>query len=193
MFNPITIPFGAVMLYNVVKLKSGVTTGDGTLQLPFVWWQLGPIPADGGAETAQFRATIPCTAGLSIANDDYGVRWSSLGVSGPTGAAVSFDVLTPTITVEITRTPGTIVVSDTIHFTATTHTDGTPLSYEWDFGDGVTVGGVITTSHIYTQSNAYTVVFTATDTCGYEEASSIEIKVDKAWYRIYLPLVLRQY
>lgn len=28
MFNPITIPFGAVMLYNVVKLKPGVTTGD---------------------------------------------------------------------------------------------------------------------------------------------------------------------
>jgi hypothetical protein len=28
MFNPITIPFGAVMLYNVVKLKPGITTGD---------------------------------------------------------------------------------------------------------------------------------------------------------------------
>ncbi len=28
MFNPITIPFGAVMLHNVVKLKPGVTTED---------------------------------------------------------------------------------------------------------------------------------------------------------------------
>ncbi len=28
MFNPITIPFGAVMLYNVVKLKPGITTSD---------------------------------------------------------------------------------------------------------------------------------------------------------------------
>jgi hypothetical protein len=28
MFNPITIPFGAVMLYNVVKLKPGVSTDD---------------------------------------------------------------------------------------------------------------------------------------------------------------------
>ena len=28
MFNPITIPFGAVMLYNVVKLKPGITTND---------------------------------------------------------------------------------------------------------------------------------------------------------------------
>ena len=28
MFNPITIPFGAVMLHNVVKLKPGVTTKD---------------------------------------------------------------------------------------------------------------------------------------------------------------------
>ena len=28
MFNPITIPFGCVMLNNVVKLKPGVTTED---------------------------------------------------------------------------------------------------------------------------------------------------------------------
>ncbi len=28
MFNPITIPFGAVMLHNVVRLKPGVTTED---------------------------------------------------------------------------------------------------------------------------------------------------------------------
>ena len=28
MFNPITIPFGAAMLYNVVKLKPGVSTDD---------------------------------------------------------------------------------------------------------------------------------------------------------------------
>lgn len=28
MFDPITIPFGSVMLYNVVKLKPGVTTED---------------------------------------------------------------------------------------------------------------------------------------------------------------------
>ncbi len=28
MFNPITIPFGAVMLHNVIKLKPGVTTED---------------------------------------------------------------------------------------------------------------------------------------------------------------------
>lgn len=28
MFNPITIPFGAVMLHNVVKLKPGVTAED---------------------------------------------------------------------------------------------------------------------------------------------------------------------
>jgi PKD repeat protein len=113
-------------------------------------------------------------------------------VSGPSGAAVSFDVLTPTITVEITRTPGAIVVSDTIHFTATTHADGTPLSYEWSFGDGVALSDAITASHIYTQSDAYTVIFTATDACGYEEANSVELWVGDGEYRIYLPLVLRR-
>jgi hypothetical protein len=33
MFHPITIPFGAVMLFNVVKLKDGVTVEDVELQL----------------------------------------------------------------------------------------------------------------------------------------------------------------
>jgi hypothetical protein len=33
MFHPITIPFGCVMLFNVVKLKEGVTLADVELQL----------------------------------------------------------------------------------------------------------------------------------------------------------------
>lgn len=33
MFEPITIPFGAVMLYNVVKLKEGITSQDVELAL----------------------------------------------------------------------------------------------------------------------------------------------------------------
>ena len=33
MFEPITIPFGAVMLFNVVKLKEGVTSDDVELAL----------------------------------------------------------------------------------------------------------------------------------------------------------------
>jgi hypothetical protein len=33
MFEPITIPFGVVMLYNVIKLKSGVKTEDVELAL----------------------------------------------------------------------------------------------------------------------------------------------------------------
>ena len=33
MFNPLTIPFGCVMLYNVVKLKAGVTEEDVQLKL----------------------------------------------------------------------------------------------------------------------------------------------------------------
>ena len=33
MFNPITIPFGAVMLHNVVKLKPGVTAEDAEMAI----------------------------------------------------------------------------------------------------------------------------------------------------------------
>jgi hypothetical protein len=33
MFNPITIPFGAVMLHNVVKLKPGVSVEDAEMEI----------------------------------------------------------------------------------------------------------------------------------------------------------------
>ena len=33
MFHPITIPFGCVMLFNVVKLKKGVTVEDIEMEL----------------------------------------------------------------------------------------------------------------------------------------------------------------
>jgi PKD repeat protein len=98
-------------------------------------------------------------------------------VSGPAGAALSFDTVSPTITVEITHTLGSIVVSDTVHFTATASSDGTPLSYAWDLGDGTTASGLVA-SHVYTQDGSYTVAFTATDACGYSEVQTATVTVN---------------
>lgn len=145
----------------------------GTAGFPWVGWRLGPI-APGGVVTATFRATLPCMASLDIVNDDYGVRGSDQGVSGPAGDPVSFTVLTPTITASLTHTPGAIVVGDTVYFTATADTDGTPLSYTWDFSAGPVSGG-LTASHTYTRAGAYTVVFTAADTCGYTVAQTATV------------------
>jgi PKD repeat protein len=55
-------------------------------------------------------------------------------------------------------------------------TDGAGLSYEWDLGDGTTGGG-LTVTHTYTQDGTYTIVFTASDTCGYSAVATMTITV----------------
>ncbi|RLB01871.1 MAG: hypothetical protein DRG59_13470, partial [Deltaproteobacteria bacterium] len=148
----------------------------GTLNFGWLWWHFGVITPDGGTATAWFSATLPCTASLSIVNDDYGVRGSEEGVTSPPGDPVSFDVRAPTINAAFTHTPDAIVVNDTVYFTGTASTDGTGLSYTWAFGDGA-AGSGLTGTHAYTQAGSYTVVFTATDTCGYSDVATATITV----------------
>lgn len=48
---------------------------------------------------------------------------------------------------------------------ASSDTEGTIVSYDWDFGDGVTASGVMV-GHIYTSAGTYTVTLTVTDNGG---------------------------
>lgn len=47
-------------------------------------------------------------------------------------------------------------------------TDGTIVSYEWDFGDGTTDSGVIVT-HVYPSPGNYIATLTVTDNAGAED------------------------
>lgn len=163
-------------------LPAGLTydSGDGSYDGADVTWSLPSIAAGGGTATAWFRATLPCAAGQSVVNDTYLVAASDEGVSSPVGAAVSLDTISPTLTAAITHTLGTIVDHQTVYFTATASTDGsTPLSYAWDFGDG-SVGSGLTASHAYTEDGPYTVVFTATDPCGYTAVQKVTLVIEMA-------------
>ena len=52
--------------------------------------------------------------------------------------------------------------------------DGTIVSYQWDFGDGNTDTGMYV-SHIYTDAGTYTAILTVTDDAGAESHDSVEI------------------
>ena len=96
---------------------------------------------------------------------------TSVHYPGGQGASGANDPPTPTFTVS----PGNAVsAGSSVSFDASATTDpqGDAISYEWNFGDGVTVstGSVATTTHTYTASGSYTAVLTATDSHG--EAAS---------------------
>ncbi len=66
-----------------------------------------------------------------------------------------------------TETAGVVYTSETISFNASGSydTDGTIVSYHWDFGDGNTGTGV-SVNHSYPESGTYTVTLTVTDDDG---------------------------
>jgi PKD repeat protein len=119
---------------------------------------------------------LSCAWGGVVNNQYYRVDSSDQGITSTYGAPISFTTGAPNITASITRTLDPIVVSDTVRFTATASTNGTPLSYAWNLGDGATATG-LTTSHAYAQAGAYTIVFTATDTCGYTNVQTTTVTI----------------
>ncbi len=149
---------------------------DGTQVGHSVQWNFAELPAGGGTATGWFSGILTCTPG-AITNWDYAVIASGEGVTSALGVPVTFDIVTPTIHTSLARHPAAIVAGGTVYFTATAETNGTALSYEWDWGDGPVSGG-LTASHVYTHDGAFTVVFTATDGCGYSDAAMVTVTVN---------------
>ena len=144
-----------------------------------VTWNFLNIASGGGTASGWFNAVLPCTLD-TVTNDTYRVVSSDEGVSSSEGTAVSFDTISPTISAGITHTLGTLVEGETVYFTATVSSDGsTPLSYEWDFGDGSGASG-LTASNVYADDGTYTVVFTATDPCDFTAVQTITVVVESA-------------
>jgi uncharacterized repeat protein (TIGR01451 family) len=189
---------GTVVTYTLTVTNSGNTPGsnvvlsdtlpigltfagsDGTLVSGDVIWNFPSIDADGGTVAAWFSATVACSPDRSIVNDRYLVVTSSEGASSSLGVAVSFDTVSPTITANFVQSANSILVSETVYFTGTATTNGTPITNPvWDFGDG-SVGSGLNISHVFTRSNDYTVTFTVTDECGFNAQAngSVHVSLD---------------
>ncbi len=74
--------------------------------------------------------------------------------------------------------PKSIIINENIPFdgSGSTDSDGTIVSYAWDFGYS-TRGSGETTSHIYTAAGTYTVTLTVTDNDGLIGSDTVEITV----------------
>jgi len=148
----------------------------GTLILPWMWWYIDSLAANGGVTTEMFEATLPCAVG-TIVNDDYRVVDSDQGVSSAVGAPVSVDVLAPTLTAGFDQSAVTALVSATLRFTDTSTTNGPAIAaWVWDFDDGHSASGANTT-HTYTTDGVFTVRLTITDTCGYTATTTSVVTI----------------
>ena len=186
---------GSITGTNIVisdTLPAGLTYGggDGSFDGTDITWNLVDIAPDGGTATAWFWAALPCTG--TITNDSYQVVASDQGIDSPPGDAVTFGILPPTIAADFTQSADAILEGEQVVFTATATTNGTALTYAWDFGDGDTGSGA-TVAHTYMLAGNYDVSLTATDTCGYSDVHLVPdaVIVSRTEFLIYLPLIIR--
>lgn len=186
---------GTVVTYTLTVTNTGGLTGTAVLlrdALPagltygggsgfetggLINWTLPSIAPNGGTSTAWFTGTLACTLNTLITNDQYSVIDSGEGITSAAGLPVSFSSITPTVSLTLDRAPAPVVISGSVAFTATASTNGPPLTYAWDFGDGATAAGGLTRSHTYTEVGGYTATITATDGCGWEVVQTAAVTV----------------
>jgi uncharacterized repeat protein (TIGR01451 family) len=159
--------------------------GGGSYDAGLITWTL-PTIGPGSQASAWFTGTLQCTEGAIVNNQYYFVESSDQGVTSTYGAPVSFATLAPTIDVTAQASKTTIRPGQTVYFTATATTDGTPLTYTWKIGNTV-IGTGAHINHGFSNPGSYDVTVTVTDACGYNNTFTITIIIQK--YKIYLPAI----
>ncbi len=154
-----------------------------------VTWTIPILTSGEGAQVA-FTGQLTCQAGLQVVNDAYRVISSVEGVASDWGAPVAFTVISPTITVSFEASSLSVLTGETVSFTGAAATDGTALTYAWDFGGDGTATGV-SASHAFTDPGSYTITLTVTDGCGYMADYSLTVEVVSSTMNVYLPVVMK--
>lgn len=175
-------------IHLVDPLPAGLTYGGGgSFSGGVVSWDIANLYA-GASSVQTFWGTLACTAGAAVVNQDYRVQASDQGISGPSGAPLSLTIAAPTISASAAASAYALDPGQVVTFTASGETDGTALTYTWDFGDGGTAAGASVT-HAFWTPGEHLVTLTATDGCGYEASATVTVTVTSM--NVYLPMVMR--
>ncbi|MFN2110708.1 MAG: PKD domain-containing protein, partial [Anaerolineae bacterium] len=183
---------GGTAIYTLTVSNTGNATDTYTLTTDGAAWPTTLVPqttslAPGEALTVTATVSVPVVVTTSL--DTARVIAAGTGVTATS-------VLTTTLEcvavdgAGFSYTPMQPLTGQMVTFTGTAMTGTLPIAYTWDFGDGGTAVGKVVT-HTFSAGTAilpYTVVMTATNTCGFDETEQV-IRVHP--HQIYLPLVVR--
>jgi len=89
--------------------------------------------------------------------------------------------VSPTVDISANPITGTAPLSVTLDGSGSTDSDGTIVSYAWDFGDD-TQGTGAQTSNTFISPGTYTIALTITDNDGASDSDSITVQVNKQDY-----------
>ena len=161
-------------------------------------WNFG----DGSQPTTEARVTYKYTvagtysASLTVTDNQGATNTTSTPViiTGQTE-----ENLAPTARLTTSVTEGAIPLEVTFDGSTSTDPEDSPLTYNWNFGDGASGQGV-TSTHIYTSPGSFTATLTVTDDIGAtssttttinaeEETTELqielgEVEIDHNWMRV---------
>ncbi|MFK7893005.1 MAG: PKD domain-containing protein [Granulosicoccus sp.] len=135
-------------------------------------WDFGDGNTDTGAivsHTYQTGGTF--TATLTVTDDDGETDSASTAIE-----VVQAPNVAPNAAFSTSPATGHAPLVTTLDASASSDSDGSIVSYFWNFGDGGTASGELT-SHTYAVAGSYLVVLTVTDSDGAEGTSSSTLTV----------------
>lgn len=110
----------------------------------------------------------------------YPVQFTATNEAGEASQSITVSVVEPpqpANIVSINADPNPVDEGEPVSFSANAQGDS-PISYEWDFGDGMTGSGE-SPSHTYDEAGTYTVELTASNEAG-ESSQTLTMTVERA-------------
>jgi PKD repeat protein len=155
--------------------SAGSTDTDGTI-VSYAW-NFGDTNTSTEANPLHtYAAEGVYAVTLTVTDDDGATKVANVTVTVTTAPPVN---VAPTAEAAATPTSGQAPLDVDFDSAGSLDTDGTIVSYEWDFGDTNTGTGA-TAEHTYTAAGTYTATLTVTDDDGATGTDSVTVSVSPA-------------
>ena len=138
------------------------------------WTGQGTVPDSGGVSYVDV-STSPDQGQVYFVWDAGGEIWCNMGATGPPPPPPSGY---PVANFTFSPTSGSAPLTVNFDASSSYDPDGTIVSYSWNFGDGATGSGRLT-SHTYTADGTFTIRLTVTDNDGKTGSATKSISIVK--------------